>query len=428
MQKIILEALQFSLSIYQMPTYMDLFERIAARKKVIGCVYAIYKKVKPSKLAVFMVVAYGIKAGLSVKKPVRGEVSLVATAVWPNELKYIKYIEDSIGEEKLSKITYSMKNIVSRASLSFACDAVWHWKKLCQYVRIVGYISRRYDFMPACRSVETLTLYIRFRKDLNVLRPKAVLATSYYSPDATALFASASSLGLKTLYIAHAYSPPTIVPMQQKLDALLVPSEVALRHCCPLEKHCADVSFMGVDAQYAPLSLDKLGKKDMKIGIFLSSPANTDRIPSIVDEIQAFLKPSQLLIRMHPTALAGCDLKAYVRDYTNMKITFGTPLEQDMVECDFGFIGASSVALQLLRSGMPCIYMHDFEFAPYDYCGFVRNGIIPEVKQIQAIDVDVLQEFYQHEAWINKFKAFDPFYGQDISRDALLKEFLAKYI
>src|SRR5262249_40162215 len=79
------------------------------------------------------------------------------------------------------------------------------------------------------------------------------------------------------------------------------------------------------------------------IGIYLTALTRLEAIERLVGEIKKNHPEMGLLIRHHPVALLKTDLSPLVARYPDIRVTIGTPLDDDIAACDMVFCGNSSV-------------------------------------------------------------------------------------
>ena len=92
----------------------------------------------------------------------------------------------------------------------------------------------------------------------------------------------------------------------------------------------------------------------------------------------------------------------------------GTPLEDEIEACDLVLCGNSGVAMNVLRGGRPVAYIDALDELNHDYCGFVQDRLVCEVKEWGENLYPMLKAFYTGPAWRNVMQSYDASYNCDI--------------
>jgi hypothetical protein len=417
----LLRIVQYTIQTFTLPTHTDVFDVLRRRKPVIGIVCAVHSALKPTFLSTLMIAAYGAKSYLALKCQPQPSRKILATGVWANERRHIDHVADCVGGDLVARLEFGLRYLACMQAVRAAWHAIIHPRTAWRCLKIVHRLNRRWDFMPACMATMALCYYFRFLHEIGKTGVQAVLTTSYYSPDGVALFYAARKLGRKTIYFAHAFTPPDFMPLKLDFDLAVLPSPQVLKNCQYRPRGHGKIAYLGVGGKFSPMRLETLKPTGMRVGIFLSAPVNDDAFPEILRRIQKAFEPSSLLVRPHPVSLTQSNLHPFIEAYPHAHITIGTKLADDACACDLALVGASTATLELLRMGLPCVYYAPFELIDYDYAGFIASGIALETKEFKDIVVDNLKTFYESLQWKERFLEYDPFYGQELDRDQVVR-------
>ena len=95
---------------------------------------------------------------------------------------------------------------------------------------------------------------------------------------------------------------------------------------------------------------------------------------------------------------------------TNIEISVeGRPIEEDLESCDLVVAGNSNSHLQILKYGVPSVYLSGLDRVTEDLYGFVEGGILYELSNPEDLDLKNLSNFYGQE-WKETFSKFDGSY------------------
>lgn len=392
---------------------------IARRHVVIRLVLRIHAACRVVGISHVLVALYGALYFLRAALPA-GRVRWLGTAVYPNEVKQLDDIEQVMGEG------WQVARVQWRFSWN-AFKAMMGFRRARTVLRLVRHLDRRYRFMPACRATVTLFLYLRFRRWLAAQPPKAVLVTSDYSPDGAALNSAASSAGVARIYSPHAL-PSLHIAGRNLLDydLYLFDSEAMQARFASIAPLRGRVVYRGVRGGYLPMRLAGLEAAQPRIGIFLSSGANLPVLKALIAALGR-LNPKVILVRGHPVEFSNPDF-SQVGQLPGVKISQGTKLEEDVAACDVIIGGNSTVILESLRLGTPTAYHAGLDLIPYDYNGFVAEGLVRDIAPVEAFEIRALAAFFGAE-WLASMRYFDAGYGQDAQvMAAALREQLAAFL
>lgn len=403
----------------------DAFADIAARKPLIRWVAAVHRALHPGLLSDVMIGGYALRACLGLKAV---SAPILATCVFANEKRSIAHIRSCAGQDIVVPVSYRLAHMLAPASLAFLARALRRPGRIAACARLIHRINRSLPFMPACRTAATLGLYLRYVAELRRLQPRAILTAADYSPDGLALAAAARRLGIATIYTCHAFPPADIprFPLRFTLSFLYAEKVAELyRRTAPITGR---IVYTGIEGAYRPMRLEGLRGEGMRLGIFLSGMQNLPAMARIVSEAQQRLNPSSILFRKHPVALNNADLTPLLARYPHATETFGTPMTDDLDRCDLIIIGNSGALLQVLKYGVPAVYMPPLEDIPEDYNGFAAAAIVPLLRSLDGVDIAQMRAFYADPAWARRFAGYDHGYGHAQDTEAAIRRAVLELI
>jgi hypothetical protein len=404
-----------SIFIHNSKVYKEVFDSIKERTKTIKTVYNIHFFLRNNWLSTLMVALFATKTFFSVK--VNRSKDIWAISLFGNERKAIRHFEDWIGGDSVATVDTSLKQLVQLTNIKLFFKLVFNPKKPLQFLRIVNYLNKRYSFMPACCTANMLACYLRLSFEIKQKNPLAVVVSSLSNYNALALVCVAKSFNIPTIFLSHAHEAgrgAVGMPLEHSLAILQNP--MSLEECKNLgEVTTKEIIYCGIGGKYKPLRVPS-SYDNLKVSIFLSKPINIECLKNLIINLSELISQKNIRIRPHPVDLGNDDLKSALKNYSELTICKKTSLLEDAEFCDIAIVGASTVTLELLRLGKPCIYVSNIEDITYDYKRFVEKGILFDLGSISNIQDDLLEglhNFYLNDEWRKKFKIFDPFYEQN---------------
>ncbi len=273
-------------------------------------------------------------------------------------------------------------------------------------------LARSHSFMPAARIASGLAYYIRFSQ-LFAERPslRAALVASNYSPEALGLAAAAHQMGRRVVYMNHAPVPENGALVPPVLADCAVFYGEAIRQTYETRSRCtADVAFIGQPGTARPMEW----QADVRsVGIFLTALTRAEAVEELVTKITTERPDVHILIRNHPVALLKSDFAELAARYSNLKVTIGNPLDDEITACDLIFCGNSGVAMNILRGGRPVAYLAALDELSFDYIGFVKNKLVCPVGGWDNWLYLKLRAFYTSPRWRSVMQGYDASYGAD---------------
>lgn len=417
----LLLALRVVSRIESSPVRATVFEDIAGRSWVIRLVLRLYHTAQVFGLEHLLVAGYAASYYVRAVLP-KSKTQVLGVGFYANELRSLHLAEGLLAPQKLCKVGWQLLNPAGVIAL-FSGTGKWYktW-------RLIKRIQQQHDFMPACRVMATLFLYIRFRQWFLAHGAQAVIVTSDYSPDGAAMTAAANVSGAKTIYIPHAL-PSLAIERYYMLgfDYYLLQSEAMMRRFSHWRKIDGEIFYQGVRGSYAPLQLANLDASRVKIGILLSGATRMDRLRELIISLLKQHTPEMILVRGHPVDFTNPDFSALTQIDGRVKISQGAALEEDVGACDVMISSNSTVIVDSLRMGTPTVFYDGLDDLPYDYNGLVSDGLVPAMKDTQ-LDIAKVKDFFSRD-WLLQMQYFDSAYAQDRAQlDEQVSEILQQWV
>ncbi len=426
--KCLLSATRIIAAIESSPLRETVFQDIARRNGLINLIYKTHKALHPTWISSLMIACFGLKSALAFQRNGNSDAPILATYAFANEKRAIALVASCIGNTKVECTAHGLRHMLSAASFVFALDALRNWRKILQCLRIIHRINRRYAFMPACRTAATLNHYLRFRYELQKSPPRAVLVASDYAPDSLGLAWTARRLGIPTIYIAHAFTAPGSLRPPLWFTLSILYGKKMRDYYAAKGSIDGKVVYCGLEGNYRPLMIRNLRQHGMSVGLFLSAPLNISGLKNVITELEKALRPKTIVVRKHPVGIASGDLEPHLREFSTVRITQGSSLEEDAGDCDLAIVGASSAMLQILKYGVPCLYSPHLECSVEDYNGFVAAKLAPGYSSLQSIDINEVIAFYNTPEWPDRFSQYDAYYGRNDDSKAAIKAAIEEII
>lgn len=385
------------------------FAEIKNKNPVYHLVDSLYAKAGSRVVQPLVLFAYMLKCVLSVGPFDYDDQETVSISNFHNETNAIARLVSLLSGARIMQLSLKRGHIFQRGQLRTALNMV------SAGVRVFPYLSRlarSYGFMPSARIASGLAYYIRFSQ-LFAQHTKlgAAIVASNYSPEALGLAAAAHEMDRKVIYVNHAPVPANGATVPPVLADCAVFYGDAIQRTYENASRCnADVALIGQPGTTRPMEWrDEI----REVGIFLTALTSADAVEKLVSAINDSGANVQILIRNHPVALLKSDFSDLAARHKNVTITIGTPLDDEIEACDLIFCGNSGVAMNVLRGGRPVAYIAALDGLNHDYCGFVQDRLVCEVKNWSSDLYPMLKAFYTGPAWRNVMQSYDASYNSD---------------
>lgn len=355
-----------------------------------------------------MIALYVLGAYMRVRVPRNIEGSLLSVSLYPNEVREVSAIEELLPAFRPERIDLDARALASIQSVRAVLGALRDVHGVRRFFRIIGRLERRHHFVTVCRTGAVIGFYARYLRELAHRRPACVIVTSVASPEAVALVAAARRRALRTLFSAHATLPPGMGLIPQT-DIALLDGPASLEGNT-LPHYCRPI-FRGIRGETRPMRLLPLESGRIRLGIFLTSPLDQEGLQRTIESALKVLPIGEILIRPHPTLMLSPDLSELATRYPEVSVPSGLTLAESIARCDLVIASNSNVHLEVVRAGVPSVYVRELDFLDDDYCGFVARGIVPRVSP-EKLSLREIREFFG-DGWIARFRQFDPAYLED---------------
>lgn len=387
---------------------IQVFEDLKSRKKIYKFLHWFYDLNNANFLGTLLAGSYGLKSFLNVKLMSNQKGSVLTVAGYTNEIKTIQEIKEIVGNENFCDIKLSILYLFHYKSWY---DLFTNLKAIPKFLRIVKYIKKTCHFIPALRAASLFGYYLRFklilRKNSHI---KAVMVASNYSPEALSLSTAARELNIRVIYTNHSYIPSNMGYVPPVLADLSILSGEIVYHCYKDNSSIEGrVLYKGLMQKSITIDFIALKESEPVVGIFLTAPINIEVLEELVSKVNIDLKPKEILIRQHPVEVVKRDLSFIQKVYDNIIFSKDRTLQDDINACNFVIVGNSSVVMEILNAGKVVIYKKDLDGYGYDYVGFVKNKLIPDLDYI-GFNNSTIKNFYKSEEWNKNIKKYNPNY------------------
>lgn len=381
------------------------FEEICRKNRIIRWADRSYRMVRPFRRCI--IALYMLKSAVTLGPVPSKTARILAAANFANEAHAVARVFGIVPMIEIARMHNHRRNLFR---LSQTLVFLKSLSRLPRIWRIIGKISRKHSFMPACRIASVLAYYMRFEEILKTTQIEITLTASNYSPESVSLLAAAQKRSIPSVYINHAPVPlhsPYVPPVLS--DFCLFHGEQTRKTYEQRSQISGRVILIGQEGQVSPLVWRD---KPASVGIFLTALTRSETIETLVSEIKASHPDMNILIRHHPVSLLETDLTSLLKNYSDIKVTMGTPLDDDIAVCDLVFCGNSGVVQNTLRGGRPVAYFPELDQLSFDYNGFHKNGLVHRVSGWSAELYQSLHNFYETPAWKHAMRDYDASYDQ----------------
>lgn len=358
-------------------------------------------------LALFL---YMLKTVLMMGPAPKSGSDAIAVSNFGNEKHSIERLVAIVPEARIMQLSMKRSHLFGLGQMGRVARMIAAAPRLWPFL---SRLARNYSFMPAARMASALASYMRFHEDF-ARNPelRAGIIASNYSPDALGLAAAAHRHGANVIYTNHAPVPPNGAFVPPVLADCAVFYGETVGETYSRHSVCtAEIALIGQDGQTFPMRWHP--DRPRQVGIFLTALTCADEVENLVASIHADLPQTRILIRNHPVALLKSDFGKLKERYTDLEVTIGTPLDDEIAACDIVFCGNSGVALNALRSGCPVAYHDALDDIVFDYNGFVASGLVCPVEGWSPRLYEKLAEFYGRSDWTKVMRGYDASYDSD---------------
>ena len=239
--------------------------------------------------------------------------------------------------------------------------------------------------------------YESFISFLKRKKVKSIIFSNDHNYDTRALLLASKTLNIPSIYLQHATVTSKFPPLKFDLS-LLYGKESEEKY----ENHGSLVKLIGNPKfdQYFD-NIKSLPESIKTIGIAYNTTDNLEIVTSLIKTIEN-LGDYKVILRAHPLE------KRELPITPSTKISKNESSYDFILNCDAIISGNSSI---LLESSMMNVYSFYFDLNKikevYDYYGFVRNNLVPEIKSLNEIQNTLQQTLVEKNSPRNKTKYFN---------------------
>ncbi|MHA7819019.1 MAG: hypothetical protein ACX930_05170 [Erythrobacter sp.] len=393
------------------PSRAAVFEEIKRKNRAYRLVDRLYILAGARLFQPLILFAYMLKCVLFLGPFGDRSAQAVAISQFPNEHKTMDRVEALAGQLRLMRVTFHRSHVLSRGQLAGLRGLVKGIGRVWPFLRA---LARRHSFMPSARIASALAFYLRFSQ-LFADRPDlaAAVVASNYSPEAVGMAAAAHRFGRKVIYANHAPVPANgaFVPPVLADCALFYGTETTRTY--ERRSDCfAEVAYIGQPGSARPMEWSETVST---VGIFLTAATKVETLRSLVATIRVDLPSAKIIIRQHPVTLLKTDFTDIGVEDSNVLLTIGNPLDDEIAACDLVICGNSGVAINVLSGGRPVAYLASLDALAFDTNGFVANRLVMSVPWWTEDIYERLRGFYHAPGWADVMRCYDAAYGADIA-------------
>lgn len=385
------------------------FQDIASRSRLIRAVLRLHRLCRYLGVGHVLVGAYGFAYFIRARLPA-GDYPWLAVGYYPNEIKRLNAIDAVMGQDAALRVSWQLINGQGIRAVFKGLSV----RKLCRLCRLIRRIERQQRFMPACRVMVALFLYLRFYEALKGSNVRAILVTSDYSPDGAAMAAAAAALGRARIYAPHALPSSQAFPGRRVMpfDYYVFDSEMMRQRFHDITAIRGEVVYFGVNCEQRPMRKASIAAQGYRVALFLSGMSSRPALEECI-RVLALKQNAEVLVRGHPVDFSNPDFSGLTAIAPSVTISRGRKLTEDALWADIVIAGNTNAILETLRLGVPTAYWSALDGQPYDYNGFVEVGLVPDIQKMETFSVAGVQSFFD-ESWTDRMKYFDAAYGIDI--------------
>jgi hypothetical protein len=341
-----------------------------------------------SALAAALIVLNGVRCYAGVQP--RGRGKSVVAARRPNERRAVAGLQRMLPERRWTDLAFEWRFLpVCAALASLWPSAIRDGRRS---LRLARRLNRRYGVFRALRVVELFAYYRRYC-ELFAQRPfELAVMSSNSNPHGIALNLAARRFDVPIVLVTHGMPVRPLARLDY--DLTMVECEASRR--VYEEEGCGmgRTVVKSRKAEFAPMRLCR-PPDGLRVGVFLSKDPVEERVMSCVRSLLADSQVAEVRVRPHPVNLwPGLAARMASLGDRRISVRSGTSLAADLAQCDLILAGNSTVLLDAVVSGCPAGYVRGFDHGPYDVQSFVRDGLICE-----STDFEAIARFYKRDGW-----------------------------
>lgn len=227
-----------------------------------------------------------------------------------------------------------------------------------------------------------------------------------HAPAPRALLKLCRAKGLKTLYVQHAPVTEYFPALCTDLSILYDEKSVEAYRKASVSKGEPFTSEVVLMPPFSDSFLAPGGKEvnEVRVGVCLSKFPDLERLVNVLTVLCSSRTVASVVLRPHPAC--KLDLSTLLIDEKIIIQREGAGLDEFVQGLGLALVPTSGVAIELLHKGVPTFYTPKMDDVPYDYYGFVYDGVLPvfDIEKFTEKGVDI--EFFD-EAWKERFAGYD---------------------
>ena len=390
---------------YSLASWIMPFTDLATRSRPIQLAMRFFEAVRGTIIGDLMFMAFAALSALRCHIPRSAEGAVVVLALYPNERRAAGRFTGMIPNFRVEVVDVKAMNVLSNLlqtprSIVVLIGSVFRMRSYLRRVQRDGH------FLPLCQASKYIASYAVYEHVLRSIRPKAVVISTLTHPECWALVTAAHAHGIRSVFAAHASLPPDGNGVAPHTEFLLLYSEQCRESCIQAGNPSERYAFWGLDGPTQPLRFPAVADGELKIGLFLTAPVNEDALLQVIRTLMERNRPKSLLLRPHPIGFLSPDLSHLERDVPGLQLAGQRSLAECIAECHVVLAGNSNVHRDVLRAGVPTLYVDGIDLSGYDYWRFVRGGFVPEADPTIPLDMEALRMFYS-DSWRAHFRKYD---------------------
>ncbi|MCR9149244.1 MAG: hypothetical protein NXH83_03655 [Rhodobacteraceae bacterium] len=234
-------------------------------------------------------------------------------------------------------------------------------------------------------------------RDASAVRPKLFIVANDHSPVPVAVSMVMKDLGVPRVYVQHAEISPTFPPLDFEVSILRNAASLELyRQIGPV----AGNVFVVARGNNPPRSESLSRRREAPVRVVIYPTARV--IPGALNTLIATLNGNpgikHVAIKPHPGSSPPLD----------KVVTEPVEMISDIPDDDhIAIVGNSSIAVELLRAGIPVYQNFSFDPVLSDYYGFVSRGLTIEAPS-QRLSAAFWVPYDLDEAWWDAYRRLDP--------------------
>lgn len=221
-----------------------------------------------------------------------------------------------------------------------------------------------------------------FKKNFKKNKPKAVIFTNDHTPIMRSFILACKELHIQTVYVQHAavskFFPPLI------FDLALLDGKVSEDIYKSIGPTNCKIEFIGIPKLDSAILNNRVRNSVKKIGLAVNQNDDANTVNEVINSL--LLNGYEVIFRKHPLDQRKFLLDKDIHDGNSMSLYEFIYYADFLIACD------SSIHLEANSLLCRSAYFRLHDSKSYDYYGFVRNGLIHEIKNLSAM-VKYLKEF-----------------------------------